>query len=101
MAESREKVELHNAAVWTCPECGRDSFLRLVEVEMEQMDVEAMAEEFGPEFGEFIGECEELDGEIAQIGMTRMPDAVTCDHCAERFDVEHVPANEDEDVSED
>ena len=33
-----EPVELHGAYVWTCPECGQDSFHRGVTLEREQVE---------------------------------------------------------------
>lgn len=68
--DERDPVELHCAYVWTCEECGRDSFVRAVIVEMSEEDARGMMEAHGGE----------PDDWKTGMLMTR-PDEVTCDHC--------------------
>ena len=69
-----ELVELHGAYVWTCPECGRDTFHRGVTIEREQ--VEAMVPP------------EQLEAfEAYQGSWMTAPSIVTCWHCDKIFDV--------------
>jgi hypothetical protein len=64
-----KSVELRNAYEWTCDECGRDSFVRGIVVEITDEDRAHM-----PELGD------DVTGDwFAQ------PEKVTCPHCGTQF----------------
>lgn len=59
-------VEIHQAFLWTCDDCGRDNFERAITVSPETIE----------EWVEGIGEGAWL----------RAPDRVTCSHCGTNFE---------------
>lgn len=68
------KVELHQAFVWTCEDCGRDSFARAVHLTPEEVAM----------LGEDV-----LDRAGGRSGDWCMaPWAVTCPHCGARYETE-------------
>lgn len=78
---ARPIAELHEAFFWTCDECGRDNFGRLIELEPDS---------------ELIPESVRADaavyGSITEGGATAFlmrPDAVACSACGTKHDVEH------------
>lgn len=73
-----EKVELHNAYMWDCPNCGRENFCRAVVAELTPEDVELMMREHGGEPSDWQ----------TGLWMTR-PDEVTCSACGAEFAVEN------------
>lgn len=87
MAEN--KVELRPAYEWTCDECGRDSFVGGVIVEVdEQMRSDLV--ESGLD-----------DPPMLKTGHWQtQPEEVTCSHCGESFGTEDIGTcrGEDEDV---
>ncbi len=68
-----QKIELHTAWQWDCPECGVENLERAVTVEMSQEDREEMMEEHGLEPG--------VTGD-----WTTQPDEVTCKSCNREFE---------------
>lgn len=80
-----ETVELHPAHCWTCPECGRDQFLRCCVPEMEVEDDEAL-EEFRDTYD--IELPEDAMAEIAGGLCVLVPDYVVCEFCACEFPAE-------------
>lgn len=77
---ARQKVELHNAHVWDCEECGRENFCRSVTVEMNPDD---------PRDAELIAlakaECEEIGGDVNSFWQSE-PEVVVCSHCGAEFE---------------
>lgn len=67
---SREKVELHTAYSWDCPQCGRESFVRAVVVELTPDDVIELLSVYGGDIDYW-----------ANGHWTSRPDDVTCPHC--------------------
>ena len=64
-------VELRSAYTFTCEECGRDTFGRLIAVEMSQEDRENLVFKYG---------------ELAEQGDWEMwPEQVKCSHCGVEF----------------
>ena len=64
----RAAVELHQAFLWTCEECGRDNFERAITHEPGDDDEDEIPEGF--------------EG----VWLTA-PTEVTCKHCGEEFDI--------------
>lgn len=73
----RHPVELHNAFVWDCDDCGRENFVRAVIAELTKEDVDHMIAEYG-------GDREEWE----TGRWTTRPDEVSCEHCGAEFVVE-------------
>ena len=68
-----DKVELHPAYQWDCPECGKENFARGVVPEMSEDDLAEMRDDFGVqpwELGQFM----------------LMPEVVQCKHCEFGFE---------------
>jgi len=81
-----EKVELHPAHTWDCPDCGKENFCRGVTVEMTEEDIAGQIEMYG-------GEPEDW-----RTGhWITKPDIVTCVHCGVEFETEDMMPLEDED----
>lgn len=82
-------VELHDAFMFTCDECGRDTFIRAITISQEQIDGTGDAEiidEIATAFGEIIKNFEDED--LIQEGgvtYTARPKIVKCDHCNSEF----------------
>lgn len=85
-----QRVELHNAWIWTCHECGQDNFERSVTAEMSEEDRRFYAEELELDVSEFL-----------KTEFVTQPDTVVCSHCEARFDVEpqQPPEGFDDDYS--
>ena len=87
-------VELHQAFVWTCDECGRENFARCVTLTSEQVrhmvsqatrdEVESQRQAMIEQGREELGE---MDVEAAGSWLVA-PESVTCQHCGETFGVE-------------
>jgi rubrerythrin len=71
-------VELHPAFLWTCDECGRDSFARAILVDPESLDA-ADRERLDAILGEG------WDGAEALMA----PAEVTCPYCGATYEAEH------------
>lgn len=75
------KVTLHTAAFFTCEDCGRDCFVRLISVSADE------AANMGWETPEVSGverhESFELSGSFEY-----MPEEVKCEHCGSEFETE-------------
>ena len=86
--KSLDRVEMRPAYDWTCPECGRDSFVR------------AIAAEVTPEHCENLG----VEGEEAEELMSgrwqTYPHNVVCQHCDTMFPTMAVGQEEDEEEFE-
>lgn len=72
---TENKVELHCAYVWDCPECGGENFCRAVTVEQTPEDIDHLVGEYGGD---------PSDWQTGQW-MTR-PDEVTCAHCGQEYE---------------
>jgi hypothetical protein len=78
------QVELVQAFLWTCEDCGRDNFERAIRVEPESLE--------GQEVAEFAKSAAEEANESAQalgieIGgdFLMAPTSVKCQHCGAEF----------------
>lgn len=78
------KVEIHQAFVWTCDECGRDSFVRAIHTP-DSVVVESMCEQDGIEKYEAEAILEE-SGLTGQWCMA--PSVVKCPHCGCQYETE-------------
>lgn len=78
-----EKVELHPAHTWDCPDCGRENFCRGVTMEMSNEDVQEMIDRFGGE---------PTDHRSYWI---TAPESVTCAHCGKEFEAKDQAEDED------
>jgi hypothetical protein len=79
-------VELHQAFLWTCDECGRDNFERAVTCDPENFDEDsleqlAMILESG------------ADGAV----LVTAPDTVTCRFCRAEYEAIDGPCEDEED----
>lgn len=79
MAMTRPKVELFTAFVFTCDDCGRDTFVRSAVFEPGSIDIDGLRE--SEEIKEWIAEGG--SGEFCTA-----PVRVACSHCCAKFDVE-------------
>lgn len=72
-----EIVELHQAFMWDCPECGRENFERAITAELtDQERIDLLRQ-----MGEFIDELDEnVHGEFVAA-----PCSVTCRFCDHQF----------------
>lgn len=79
-----EKVELHPAHMWDCPECGRENFCRSIVYHPEPGETmrDVVAHVLGVEPFEVPDDMAENS-----FWMTA-PDKVTCAHCGEAFETE-------------
>ncbi len=83
MPREPEKVELHQAWSWDCPECGRENFERAVTCELSDEDKQHMKEDHGipdPMTGDWVS----------------APLDVTCKHCGKDFETEEPDDDEDD-----
>jgi hypothetical protein len=78
-----QAVELHNAFMWDCPDCGRENFCRCItwEPPSEEERVEAIRKAEGLDAWEELPDG--LEGHF-----TMAPDEVTCPHCDRTFAVD-------------
>lgn len=76
MRNRKTKVELQQAFLWVCDECGRDNFER-------SRTVERGSEEWNEVVKEFLDQTGCEFGEISTA-----PIAVKCGHCGTEFGVE-------------
>ena len=75
-------VELHQAFVWTCDDCGRDNFERSVVYE-------PLASEKDEHLRLLHGlGADESIPETLDCDLVTAPDRVACSHCGARFDVD-------------
>lgn len=83
---TKEKVEIHPACYWICPDCGRDNFEHVITAE------------FSDEEREFIDGVHELcfDGELEGGDFVIQPTDLTCGHCGEQFESDRKECDEDE-----
>lgn len=72
-----ESVELHQAHMWDCPECGRENFCRAVTAELTPDDRRGIA-----------ADNPGLDAEAVQGEFVSAPEEVTCKHCGVEFSAE-------------
>lgn len=81
MTRPRPKVELHEALVWTCDDCGRDNYENCIQGDVDLSDDEKaeLRKVFGLE-----------PGDSARIGMECqwVPLSVECGHCGAEFQSE-------------
>lgn len=70
MAGLARSVDLHQAFLWTCDDCGRDNFERAITVDPESIHPDDLAEA-REAFGDGI--------------FLKAPTRVTCEHCGARF----------------
>jgi len=71
-----EKIEMHPAWVWDCPECGRENFARSIVVEMsEEESLELKLQSGINEWGDGFWQT--------------APSHVECKHCKFGFEAEH------------
>jgi hypothetical protein len=76
-------VELVQAFLWTCEECGRDNFERAITLESESIDPDDLPEAAGTD-PETVREWLQSGGEGAWV---TAPSHVRCQHCGAEFDV--------------
>jgi hypothetical protein len=77
-------VDLVQAFLWTCDDCGRDNFERAITVSPESIDPNNLPEGFNDK-DEEITEWITSGGEVVWLAA---PDHVTCRHCGSEFDVD-------------
>jgi hypothetical protein len=82
-----DTIELHQAFVFTCEDCGRDTFVRAVEISPEAMEGTEMDDETRESLTD-ANEAAEACG--INVGGTWLmaPDTVTCSHCGAEFATE-------------
>lgn len=78
-------VEIHPAWVFTCEDCGRDTFVRSTVYDAKAVDLD---EQFDPEDAEAIRE-HIADGSDGQF--LTAPDRVKCSHCGAAFEAVEPP----------
>jgi rubredoxin len=72
---TKEKVEIHPACYWICPECGRDNFEHVI------------TQEFSVEERDLIDDLHEMCFDGIDAGdFVIQPEDVTCKHCGEDFE---------------
>ena len=81
MSNEFTTVELANAYVWDCEECGRENFQRAISVVLNPDD-ESDAEIIRSEHG--IAPHEPIPNTI-RVTMQTRPNRVTCKHCETEF----------------
>jgi len=79
---SRPAVELHEAYIWTCDDCGQDNFGRMIELEP---DSELIPESLRSEVSTFAS-IQRAHG-VGGAFLTR-PSRVACLFCGSEFDVD-------------
>lgn len=85
--EGMRTVELVQAFVWTCDDCGRDNFERAVTVAPESISADDLPDGIDPEM---MREWAESGGEGA---FAMAPDRVLCRHCTASFGTVHADMN--------
>lgn len=85
--EGLRAVELFQAFVWTCDDCGRDNFERGVTVAPESIPLDDLPDSVDPEMVEAWREA----GGSGSFVMS--PTRVKCQHCSATFGVEHADAD--------
>lgn len=78
------KVELRDAFVWTCDECGRDNFIHAQIIDTEGLSESELQTHGIIEDDESIDEFEYF---------VRYPDSVKCPHCNAVYEVAHEEDN--------
>ena len=86
-----ERVEMHQAYVWDCNQCGRENFERAIEFDGPQEEKDEMLRQMGA-IDEWQSEADLPDG--VGIGLQMAPDKVTCKHCQAVFETEREEAQE-------
>lgn len=76
-----QEVELHQAWLWTCENCGRDNFARSITVEFDS--VEEKEEAFRAVY--HLDPFEELPESWDQCDCVTCPERVECDFCEAVF----------------
>lgn len=78
-------VDLHQAFLWTCEDCGRDNFERAVAVEPESREGRLFADltdHAVDEVNEVLGER----GASAGLCLVMAPEMVRCPHCGAEYE---------------
>lgn len=70
-----DKVELHQAFMWDCHDCGTENFARAIRPELSEEEIQELKEEFGLEEGE--------EGIFLMA-----PKVVTCSNCGKNYETE-------------
>jgi hypothetical protein len=80
------QVELHQAFVWTCEDCGRDNFERGTIIEPEAMagTPEQLRSEAELQEANICLSALDIDARVGFTWMTA-PVRVTCGHCGAKF----------------
>lgn len=82
---SKEKVEIHPACFWICPDCGRNNFEHVI------------TEEFSEDDRDVIDGVQELLFGFCTGGdVVLEPTDVTCPHCGESFESDRKGVSDDE-----
>jgi len=87
MSRGLRTVELVQAFLWTCDDCGRDNFERAVLLDPESVEGSEAAEFTDSAVAE-VGEAADVLG--IQVGgdWVMAPSHVRCTHCGAEFDTE-------------
>lgn len=85
MNEDR-KVELVQAFLWTCDECGRDQFERAINIDSEAMEGSEAAELVDAAVSELRNVSVDLGIHVGGNWFIA-PDHVKCNHCGSEFEV--------------
>jgi hypothetical protein len=84
------KIELHNAYVWDCDNCGAENFERAVKFDAPPEERERMLRDMGAlEDYQTLADIEREteDGKI-MASLTTSPDRVTCKACGTAYESE-------------
>tara|TARA_R110000765_G_scaffold195012_2_gene300596 strand:+ start:464 stop:754 length:291 start_codon:yes stop_codon:yes gene_type:complete len=78
-------VELHDAFLWDCDDCGRENIVRCIPVinpdlELSEELIEQIRADLGMQSWEAVG------ADIASQALVRIPYEVACKHCESKFD---------------
>lgn len=91
-----DEVVLHTAYVWSCPECGAETFGHMVEAELTEAEKRNLREMMGePDDDQSEAWKGEEPAELTpECGLVMMPDRVTCPKCGVSFGVFREPGTE-------
>ena len=95
-----EQVELHQAFMYDCPECGRENFVRAIHIETSDEEQDDMIRLLAG-----IEDWEEVPDDLHGMFLVA-PSNVTCEHCGEELETAPpmgmgMPEDEEEDEDED